>query len=212
VSTVSFILPVRNEQRWIAQTLRNLRAHVPAGLDYEIIVVDNGSLDRTREIADEFGVDLLLQTRGTVAAVRNTGVRRARGEVLVFLDGDVMLTSAWRDRFTATCARLRADPRCVTGSTVRVPEHPTWIEKQWFARQQQRAHTHINSGHLITSRSLFDQLGGFCEGLETGEDYDFCVRARALGATIENDAALPAIHEGFPKTLRNFFRRELWLG
>jgi len=209
---VSFVVPARNEQRWIGAMIDAVRANVPPDTPYEIIVADNGSVDSTADIARQRGADAVIATTGTVAAARNAGVARSRGGVLVFLDGDVMLTARWRERFPAVLAALAAEPATVTGSTVIVPERATWIEEHWFRRQQQRAHTHINSGHLITTRALFEQLGGFNTALETGEDADFTARARAAGARIVDDAALPAVHEGFPKSLRHFFRRELWHG
>jgi GT2 family glycosyltransferase len=72
--------------------------------------------------------------------------------------------------------------------------------------------SHLGTGHLLLRRELFLQLGGFAESLETGEDYEFCQRARAAGAVILNDPKLRVVHHDFPQTLRQFVRREAWHG
>jgi hypothetical protein len=71
---------------------------------------------------------------------------------------------------------------------------------------------YINSGHLITSRSLFEKIGGFDELLETGEDYAFGMAASQLNADIINNPKLAVVHKGYPKTVYQFMRREMWHG
>jgi hypothetical protein len=65
---------------------------------------------------------------------------------------------------------------------------------------------------MILRRQFFQQLNGFDETLNTGEDYDISQRARAAGAKIVLDDALKAEHWGFPRTLGAFIRREMWHG
>lgn len=62
------------------------------------------------------------------------------------------------------------------------------------------------------SRKAFGQLGGFNENLKTGEDPELCMRARAAGFRIINNPELKVHHEGYPKTVRAFFKRERWHG
>jgi len=64
----------------------------------------------------------------------------------------------------------------------------------------------------MMSRNLFDQIGGFDETLETGEDTEICLRAQHNGATIRCDKQLHAVHMGYPNDLGHFFRRERWHG
>jgi cellulose synthase/poly-beta-1,6-N-acetylglucosamine synthase-like glycosyltransferase len=87
--TVSVLLPVRNGERWVADKLSSLLA-----LDYprdlvRILVIDDGSTDRTREIVATFqglGVELVALPRGGKAAALNAGMERATGEILFFTD------------------------------------------------------------------------------------------------------------------------------
>ncbi len=134
------------------------------------------------------------------------------GDVLVFLDADVMLTEAWGRRLPVVLDRLRASPRLLAGSVCAVPENASWIERWWFAPHVRGGHTHIGSAHLITSRSFFHELGGFDESLDTGEDYEFSRRALRAGGELIEDTGLVAIHEGNPRDLRSFVSREMWHG
>src|SRR5881275_3287524 len=103
---VSVIVPVLNEEKTIEATLQALVALAP----YEIIVVDGGSRDRTREICGRFAVKVLSSERGR-AQQMNFGARRAGGDVLLFLHADTRLPdSAVRDVTAAL-----SDPSCVGG-------------------------------------------------------------------------------------------------
>jgi GT2 family glycosyltransferase len=71
---------------------------------------------------------------------------------------------------------------------------------------------YINAGHLVIHSSIFHEISGFDESLRTGEDYEFCLRAKANGISVINNPALQVIHEGYPQTLRAFVKREKWHG
>lgn len=206
---VSFVIPAYNEARFIAGTIDAIHETMDRRHRYEIIVVDHGSNDGTREIATRHGARVHRCHEGTVGTLRNTGVRHATGEVLVFIDADVRLCADWGDQFDSVLDLLAREPRTLTGSTYGISVDPGWIERFWF-RPELVEMTHINSGHLITTRAFFDELGGFDESLETGEDYDLSARARAVGGGVVLNPALRVHHEGFPRTLRAFIRREMW--
>src|SRR5262245_28939015 len=85
---VSVIVTTYNQARYLRETLQSAIAQDFA--DREIIVVDDGSTYNTPSLMGEFGnhVVYLWQKNQGVAGSRNTGIRRARGEFLAFLDGD----------------------------------------------------------------------------------------------------------------------------
>jgi glycosyltransferase involved in cell wall biosynthesis len=86
--SVSVVIPALNAGRFLAETIRSaLNQSLPP---LEIIVVDDGSTDRTAEVADGFGppVRCIHQENAGPAAARNRGVHEARGEFVAFLDGD----------------------------------------------------------------------------------------------------------------------------
>jgi GT2 family glycosyltransferase len=208
---LSFVIPARNEERFISRTIESIHAAVE-GLDHEIIVVDNGSTDRTAELASNARARVERAAAGTIGSARNHGVRHSSGSIIVFLDADVMLTPQWAQRIPSTIALLMEQPDTITGSICGVPADAGWLERVWFAPRVTEASSHVGSGHMILTRSLFERTGGFDESLDTGEDYDLSRRALTAGGRIVLDAALRVEHLGFPRTVGAFLRREIWHG
>jgi glycosyltransferase involved in cell wall biosynthesis len=206
----SFVIPAYNEEKNIVNTLDALKKYAPG--DFEILVVDHGSSDRTVELAEKNGVSVYIHPEGTIGGLRNYGVRKSSGEILVFLDADVLLTGEWAEHIGGVANQLSNGARILTGSWYSVPDNPNWIESCWFEPLQHGKNTHINSGHLVISRKLFDEISGFDERLETGEDYDISMRAKAAGLQIVDNTQLRVIHEGYPKSLVEFIKREYWHG
>lgn len=209
---VSFVIPAYNEASRIQKTIGAITQHVPNNIFYEIIVVDHGSQDDTIKMVEATAATVLSHPEGTIASLRNHGAQNASGDILVFLDADVLLTDGWSKRFSEIASSLLTGAAVLTGSWVSVPNSPNWIEANWFKPLQTGASTHINSGHLIVAKKVFEELGGFDSKLETGEDFDISIRAKSEGIKIVDDTLLEAIHEGYPKTLKEYFFREFWHG
>lgn len=211
-AVISFVIPAFNEEKLIARTIESIHKSLRNQFLYEIIVVDNGSSDSTPEISRSQGARVISQFNGTIGSLRNTGARLARGDILTFLDADVVLTEDWAHRISSAVELLATKPESITGSLCDVPPNASWIERAWFAPRNGRYWSHIGTGHMIISRRFFDVLGGFDESLVTGEDYDLSRRARSQGASIVIDERLRVEHMDFPRTLPTFIKREMWHG
>lgn len=99
-----------NRARLVEQTLHSLtRLRIPAGVQWEVVVVDNNSPDRTAGVLDSFASRLplrrFLETQQGIAHARNRAAREARGEVILWTDDDVQVKPNWlsgyADAFTA---------------------------------------------------------------------------------------------------------------
>ena len=209
--SLSLVIPALNEERNLTRLLASLGDQEPLDIDVETIVVDNGSSDRTVEVARSYGARV-LNAEGTVAALRNHGVSAANGPVVAFLDADVTITPAWAHRLDEVVGAIRAEDRLVTGAWYKVRPNASWIEVYWFKPLEEGPHSHINSGNLFVHRDSYLRLGGMDEALVTGEDYEFCARATREGMIVQEDPLLETIHWGYPKTLLEFWRREVWHG
>lgn len=209
---LSFIIPAYNEEDNISATIEKIRCYTPSKLNYEIIVVDHGSSDNTVEIAKNLKANVFLVQGGTIANLRNYGVDKSSGEIIIFIDSDISLTSQWKENIGFVLEKINSGHRLLTGSWYSVPENPNWIEKYWFKPLEKNNNTHINSGHMIISRKNFHELSGFNKNLETGEDYDISMRAKELGIEVVDNHDLKVIHEGYPKGLWEFILREYWHG
>lgn len=92
---ISVVIPAYNEEENIAQCLVSLMHQtVPRG-EYEIIVVDGGSKDRTREIAQKYADRVFIQTSRKVGGARNDGILAAKGDVVATTDADCIAPPIW---------------------------------------------------------------------------------------------------------------------
>jgi len=209
---VSFVIPAFNEEKSIGITLQSIVSG-EMKLPYEIIVVDHNSKDRTAGIAQKYGANVITAKCDTIAGVRNLGVKKSNGDILIFLDADVSLTEQWFGEFTGVVDQLFANPMMLTGSHCHAPDNGSWIEKSWFNNYVHEVNAdNIGSGHMIVLRELFESVNGFDESLETGEDYAFCMKVIRVGGDIRNNPLLHVIHRDYPKSSWQFIKREAWHG
>lgn len=90
---VSIIVPAYNEEKFLARTLESLKAQTYT--DFELIVVDNNSTDKTGEIAKTFTGHVFLETtKGYIHAV-NRGAKESTGELITFCDADSIYPAGW---------------------------------------------------------------------------------------------------------------------
>src|SRR5437868_13548732 len=97
---ISVVIPVRNEEKVIRRCLDALAENEFPSRRFEVIIVDNGSCDRTLQIVRTFGerleLKILVMEKGHISALRNRGAAEARGRVLAFLDADCLARSEER--------------------------------------------------------------------------------------------------------------------
>lgn len=94
-SMISVVIPTFNEEENIAQCLVSLRHQTVPRSEYEIIVVDGGSKDRTCEIAKKYADRVFIQTSPGVGGARNDGIMAAAGEIVATTDADCILPPSW---------------------------------------------------------------------------------------------------------------------
>jgi glycosyltransferase involved in cell wall biosynthesis len=212
--TVSFVIPVKNDASGLERCLLSIGRLERAGADLEVLVIDNGSIDDTPAVATRWGARVLSIPNQCVSALRNTGVRQARGELLAFVDADHELSHAW---LSAALETLESSPDIgAVGALYSPPESPTWVQRVYDAL---RGHVPgrkevewLASGNLCVRRAAFEAISGFDTTLEACEDVDFCHRLRAAGWRLLSDDRLHSVHFGDPPTIRKLFRSELWRG
>ncbi len=92
---ISVIVPTYNEEANIGACLKSLCSQTLPRDEYEIIVVDGNSRDRTREIAEGYADSVFIQTSKKVGGARNDGVMRARGNIVATTDADCIIPPEW---------------------------------------------------------------------------------------------------------------------
>src|SRR5215204_5514260 len=113
---LSVIIPAYNEEKYLPETLeRVVKALSNTDRASEIIVVDNESEDKTREIAESFGARVVSESVHNIGKVRNTGGKNASGDVFVFVDADTLVP----ETLFREIAAAMENPDCY-GGAVRV--------------------------------------------------------------------------------------------
>jgi glycosyltransferase involved in cell wall biosynthesis len=174
---VSVIIPVYNGGRYLRAALESVFAQTYR--PFEVIVVDDGSVDDSGVIAQSFPeVRYMHQANQGVAAARNNGIDAARGEFLAFLDQDDLwipeklklqisyLLSHPDLGYTLTHQQFFLDP----GATL-----PAWFRKELLSL----VHTGWVLGTLVVRRTAFEQVGNFATGYAAANDSDWFFRAKA---------------------------------
>jgi GT2 family glycosyltransferase len=200
---------VKNE----AQHLKNLLESISKiiALDIEIVVVLNGCTDSSASIANHYDTRIIEVGNALYPSkARNLGYLNACGNIIVFLDADVVITEEWGCKLREF--HQKHTEFVITGSPYEISTKPSWIEINWFKPLMETTKNYINGGNIITTRKVMEMTEGFDESLETGEDVDFSRRARKLGIDIVIDKSWKVHHEGFPKSVREFVKREAWHG
>lgn len=94
---LSFVIPAYNEAEYIGECLDSI-LHYAAGRYLEIIVVDNGSVDKTSEVAKlRPGVRVVREENLGITHARQRGLEEARGDLIAYIDADTRLTPFWLD-------------------------------------------------------------------------------------------------------------------
>src|SRR5919198_1303515 len=212
---VSFIIPVLNGEKHIEGCLLSIKNLAFPRCTYEVIIIDNGSTDKTHQIIENLGFKYQVIKGVNVGALRNQGTKQANGCYFAFIDSDVELSPSWLEN----ALKSFSDKTVVaSGCFPQVPPDATWVQATWDIHQSQRqsitkgkTSTWLPSMNFIVRRDDFSGIGGFNEDLETAEDVDLCYRLGTRG-TILCNPAMEAIHWGEAQDLRTFWRKEVWRG
>lgn len=220
--SISIVIPCKNEEKYISRCIDSLLRQEGMVLDREIIVVDNGSTDNTLKILEKYGSEITFYVKPdlSIAELRNFGVEKSIKEWIAFVDADVEVDKYWAkmlNRFLEDQLDKGNDIKnIITGSTCLVPNNPSWVEQVWYEQLMLRDATvtkYINSGNLILHREMFNRLGGFDPFYKTGEEEKLCENARLYhNAIIIKSNDIKAVHHGYPKNIKSFFRRMRWHG
>jgi glycosyltransferase involved in cell wall biosynthesis len=217
---LSVVIPTRNRLGSLRETLGALRDQTLVVSDYEIIVVDDGSDPAVELPPSEGGARwtvLRLEGRERSAA-RNVGARSARGDVLVFVDDDVLVR---RDFLKAHLSGQAEWPGALIVGSIRLPDEVVAVPFGRFRQALElqgipgdRGLTDVKNfctaANMSISRGRFLELGGFDEALVTGEDQDLALRHSQGGGLIAFLPEAAAIHSDDTVHVRDYCRRAEW--
>lgn len=185
---ISVIIPTFNRAKFLKEAIQSvLDQDYFHGLDtarlFEIIVVDDGSTDKTGEVVHSFAGDIryIYQENRGVSSARNVGLQHTRGDFIAFLDSDDL----WKmDKIGVQMSLINTISRAMMCYT-----EETWIRHGVFVNPKKRHQKYsgwifdkvlplclISLSSALFRREVFEKIGSFDEDFPVCEDYDFGIR------------------------------------
>ena len=190
VPTVSIVMPAYNEQQYIEKSLFSLlESEQRTKINYEVILVDNLSTDKTIQLAQQFkkGMNLKIvheakQGRGPARA---RGFKEAKGEIILSADSDTCFYKGWIETLVLA---IKDEVVAVTTSCNIVDRSPLTNLVFNFSQPKLMFFYRLIFGHYWLSgysfgirKSVYEQVGGFDTLLQAHEDLDLSFRVAKLG-------------------------------
>ena len=171
----SIVIPTYNEENYLPILLDSIKEQDFD--DYEVIVADANSTDRTREIAEEYGCTVV--EGGLPAVGRNNGANAATGEILLFLDSDLQLTEDYLAKvlYEFKMEHLGIAITQMLPMSNKIEDKLFHDFANYFMISVENIKPHGAGCYgIIAKRELHEKCGGFDESLTFGEDTDYIER------------------------------------
>jgi len=215
VPFVSIVVPVRDGEKTIRDCVEALLSSEHPEQRREIVVVDNGSKDRTAAIVRAMPVRYVHEARIGRSHARNRGVNESRGEIIAFTDADCIADPAWIPRLVEAFAPpevsavageiLAATPR--TGAQRFMAQHAP----RWQSVVLRLPEPFAITANVAFRRQVFGSVGLFDPEFVTAEDVDFGWRFFAAGLNMVYAPGATVAHRLRP-TVWQLFRQQVGLG
>ncbi len=179
---LSIVIPARNEEKNLPVLLDSIK--MQDFNDYEVIVADAESTDKTREIAEAFGARIVPGGTPGPGPGRNKGAKAALGQVVLFLDADVVLGShkflsenlAEMERKQASVATVKV--KAISKNPI---DHALHEVYNAFTIATERIRPHAPGFCIFAKKAVHDEIGGFDDRVVFAEDHDYVQRAEKAG-------------------------------
>jgi glycosyltransferase involved in cell wall biosynthesis len=230
---VSVILCTYNRCENLADALRSIAdSAMPNSWDWEVIVVDNKSTDKTRDVIHGYCARsasrfrYVFEPRQGLSNARNAGVREARGDVLAFVDDDVTVEPAWLRNLTAPLMSRQWAGSGGRTLPARPFTPPDWLPASWGgilgglfdagdqACELKRSPYGVN---MAFRKEMFEKYGGFRTDLGVGpnnprvnEDTEFGRRLLAAGERLFYEPSAVVYHPILENRLRKDYFLAWW--
>ncbi len=180
---ISIVIPTLNEGEYLEETLRSIKSQTSQ--DFEIIVSDSKSDDNTQKIAKKYGAKIVVSERRGPAFGRNRGAEAAKGDILLFLDADTVLSKG----ALAGIEKIMNERKDVAAGTCTFyPLRGGPFDWLLFALANAAARIMIRFGIPqdpgncgFYRKEVYEKMGGIREDLKLNETHDLAMRTKPHG-------------------------------
>ena len=209
---LSIIIPAFNEASYLMATLDSIQrasAHLRSrsDVDVEVIVVDNNSTGDTAAIAEDMGAVVVCEPVQGIGRARNRGASVAEGDLLVFVDADVIVPVTLLE----VVHEVMSDPECIGGG-IDVEYRPRRLIIRLYLRGWRyfaRLTGMVQGATQFCRRSSFESVGGYDESVWIGEDVDFLWSLKKLANETSQSVRVIQTPKVLPST-RRFDKLPIW--
>lgn len=214
VPSVTVVIPAHNEQTFIQRCIASVKQTGWPADRLEVLVIDNRSTDNTAALAASSGARVVTQNTGRIGAIRNAGLKAARGDFIAYVDGDCTVAGKW---LHSSVALFQANSEVgAVGGPCLSPADGTWVERAmaaWRLSRQGVARVEsLATSSFIARRDVLNAAGMFDESLRSGEDDDMSRKIRSQGLMLLSASDCYVVHYGYPRTWWELVRKQIWHG
>ena len=211
---ISIVVPAFNEEKLLGASLAEIKSAAAAfarrGWEFEIVVCDNNSTDRTAEIAQAAGARVVFEPFNQIGRARNSGAAAATGDWLIFVDADSHPSA---ELFSDVAEQIVSGGCVAGGATIRLDESifaANFVTQLWnYASRFNRL---LAGSFIFVEAAAFRKLGGFSHEFFAAEELDLSRRLKQLAR--ETGKKIVILHRHPLKTsarkMKLYSKRELW--
>ena len=194
IVTVTIVLPAYNASEYLTETINSVFSQTYK--DFELLVIDDGSTDNTRDIVNDFcqrdsRIRLISQENQGVSVARNNGIKMAKGKYIAFLDSDDLWVP---NKLARHVEHLQANPKLglsfarveflsFDGKSTGNYSNPRMINIS--AKDLYEENAAVTPSNAVISRTALEQVGGFDGELSGAADAELFLRLKCHGWEVE---------------------------
>lgn len=183
---VSVVIPAYNEEKYLGETLSRLNEQEHHGFDFEVIVANAQSTDKTIEIAEKYGARVVSVPKINPAAARQLAIEQSHGEIICCIDADTLVP---QNHLSCVVEEFNRDSAAVgltgiiegSGGNFFVNFIYKWMNTLFSRLNFLLGKTGFQGQSFAFRKSAFLKINGFNTNLHTGEDFDLGCRMSKIG-------------------------------
>lgn len=184
---ISVVIPAYNEEKYLPHCIKSLKNQTFH--DFEIVVVDNNSTDKTAEVAVKLGARVVHEAKKGVGAARKKGFAQAKGEIIVSTDADCTFPKNWLEKIDIAFTKHKNiialygisaldDDGKVKQLLSHVGTRTFFQINDWLKKKQ------FTGCNLAVKKTAYDKTSGFDANIRICEDADLCKKLMAIGKVL----------------------------